>query len=352
MTSLMTPMPQSATSPLISVVIPTFNRSALLRRAVESVRSQSYTHWNLLVVDNASTDSTESVVKEFLSDARVSYVRQSHNIGLVANWAFAISSVRTEYFSVLSDDDIVLPDFFKLTIDELQADSTLGMCFGSTPCIDFSGYVHCLAPANMRVGYYRAGQGACAMVEAQHPASTGTLFRTECVQHAGGFNTAAHYLADLDMMLRVAMDYPIKYLGDDVAFHVVHPGNTFKDDSCWFPGLVAVFEGIQRNDHIDPTCRRELFDCLIHTAVVPALRSFVRNPYASYRSHTWSDVLECLRLSKCMIPVLLFRLPILIARDVKNSVKRRIVATFRPPRAADEQELHRLKHPLASDYFP
>jgi len=305
----------------------------------------------MLVVDNASTDETERVVKDFMADTRIRYVRQPRNIGMLANWAFAISSVKTDYFCVLSDDDIVLPEFFRSTLDELQADPKLGMSLGSTSCVDFSGDIHCLAPSNMPVGYYPAGQGASAMVDGQHPSSTGVLFRTECVQRVGGFNTEAHYLGDLDMMLRVAMDFPIKYLGDEVAFHLVHAGNAHHDVSCWFPGLVAVFQGIERNDHVDPACRRDMFNRLIRTAVVPAVRSLVRSPYASYRSQIWSDVFECLRLSKRVMPVLMCQLPILIARDAMNSVKRRIMATLRLPIVVENHQARRVKHPLASEYF-
>jgi glycosyltransferase involved in cell wall biosynthesis len=347
----MTPMPNSLDTPLITVVIPTFNRCVLLQRALKSVQSQSYRNWLMLVVDNASTDATESVVKDFMSDARIGYVRQPRNIGMLANWAFAISAVATDYFCVLSDDDIVLPEFLISTLEALQADPQLGMCFGSTSCVDFSGDIHCLAPSNMPVGYYPAGQGAAAMVDGQHPSSTGVLFRTNCVQCVGGFNTEAHYLGDVDMMLRVAMDFPIRYLGYEVAFHLVHAGNAHNDVSCWFPGLVAVFQGIERNQHVDPACRREMFDRLICTAIIPTLRSFVRHPFASYRAQTRSDVFKCLRLSRRVMPVLLCRLPILIARDAMNFVKRRIAATFRLPTVVAPHHTYRIKHPRASEYF-
>ena len=71
------------TTPLVSIVIPTYNHADMLRRAVQSVVSQSYTNWNAVVVNNFSTDNTIDIVNEF-NDSRISLVN-FRNEGVIAS---------------------------------------------------------------------------------------------------------------------------------------------------------------------------------------------------------------------------------------------------------------------------
>lgn len=98
---------------MITTIIPTFRRPALLKKAILSVLSQSHPNFQVCVYDNASGDETEEVVKELMrQDARVKYHRHPENIGMMANYQFALARVDTPYFSLLSDDDILLPTFY------------------------------------------------------------------------------------------------------------------------------------------------------------------------------------------------------------------------------------------------
>jgi len=93
-------------APLVSVGIPTYNRVALLGRAVESVISQDYQNLEIIISDNASTDSTASVCADFTrSDDRVRYIRQEINCGSTANFLSVLTHARGELFMWLADDD-------------------------------------------------------------------------------------------------------------------------------------------------------------------------------------------------------------------------------------------------------
>src|SRR5437016_7899140 len=89
--------------PHVTVIIPTFNRSWGLRRAVESVLAQTYRQFQLMIVDDCSSDDTVAVVKSF-ADPRISYVRQPHNVGLSRNWGDGLRRCRTPYVCFLMDD--------------------------------------------------------------------------------------------------------------------------------------------------------------------------------------------------------------------------------------------------------
>ena len=90
----------------VSVGVPTFNRVAQLRRAVESVLAQNHSDLELVISDNASTDGTEEFCRELCArDPRVRYIRQPANRGMTANYMEALRHARGEFFMWLSDDD-------------------------------------------------------------------------------------------------------------------------------------------------------------------------------------------------------------------------------------------------------
>lgn len=101
-------------TPQITTLIPTYRRPYLLRRAIRSVLDQTYPHLRVCVFDNASGDETAAVVAKLANeDPRVTYHCHAENIGLSANFAYAMQHVDTPFFSMLADDDYYLPAFFE-----------------------------------------------------------------------------------------------------------------------------------------------------------------------------------------------------------------------------------------------
>ena len=104
--------------PLITAIIPTFKRPELLKRAIKSVLNQSFKPFQVCVYDNASGDETRDVVESFVKkDSRVKYFCHETNIGGVKNFQYGLEAVNTPYFSFLSDDDILFPNFYELAIE-------------------------------------------------------------------------------------------------------------------------------------------------------------------------------------------------------------------------------------------
>ncbi len=99
--------------PIITTVIPTYKRPHLLRRAIDSVRSQTWKDISIVVRDNCSEDETEGLVLDIAkTDPRVTYVKNSENIGVFENFKQGLSNVKTDFFSILSDDDYLEPEFY------------------------------------------------------------------------------------------------------------------------------------------------------------------------------------------------------------------------------------------------
>ncbi len=96
---------------MIDIVIPTLNRGHIIEYAIQSILKQSNKEWNLIILDNNSSDDTVDVCRKYLSHRRIKYYRNDLTIPVYENWQAAISLVVNEYYIVLSDDDYLHPEF-------------------------------------------------------------------------------------------------------------------------------------------------------------------------------------------------------------------------------------------------
>jgi glycosyltransferase involved in cell wall biosynthesis len=108
---------------MLTIGIPTYNRSAFLRAALASALQQTSKEVKIVVLDNASTDDTEKMVREY--GPRVRYERNTSNIGLNANFNRLVEYCDTEYFSWLQDDDCLHPAFAERALGALRSDSSV-----------------------------------------------------------------------------------------------------------------------------------------------------------------------------------------------------------------------------------
>lgn len=91
--------------PKVSVLIPTYNYARFLDEAIQSVLNQTFDDFELLIVDNCSTDNTEEVITKYLPDKRITYYVNDKNIGLVGNWNKCLQLAKGEYIKFLCADD-------------------------------------------------------------------------------------------------------------------------------------------------------------------------------------------------------------------------------------------------------
>lgn len=128
-------------SPKVSVLIVTWNRAQLIGRAIKSVIEQTFRDWEIIVVDDGSTDATEHVVKEWAKkETRIRYFRREHvgRIAVVSN--FGLKQARGEYIAILDDDDSWAdPGKLKRQVDFLDKNSEYVGCGGGFIVIDKDG---------------------------------------------------------------------------------------------------------------------------------------------------------------------------------------------------------------------
>ena len=116
-------------TPKISIGIPVYNGEKFIRKCIESVLQQTNRNFELIISDNASTDSSPEICKEFLNkDNRITFVRQNKNMGRLWNFHFLVKKAVGEYFVWVPVDTFLLPEFLERNIAVLESQDKVVGC--------------------------------------------------------------------------------------------------------------------------------------------------------------------------------------------------------------------------------
>lgn len=138
--------------PLVSVGLPVYNGARFLEKAVQSLLSQTFADFELIIADNCSTDRTQSICKTIVKqDGRVRYIRHESNLGACGNWNFVAQHARGKYFKWASANDVCDPHFLELCIACMERDPRVVLAYGRTMLIDESGETLGLYPHDIAI---------------------------------------------------------------------------------------------------------------------------------------------------------------------------------------------------------
>ena len=189
--------------------------------------TQTYRPLELWVYDNASGDETAAVVEEFVRrDPRVHYHRHDTNIGSIANFSYGLERVANPFFSILSDDDMLLPRFYETALDALQRYPVAMLAALQVLHVDPRGRVLGVQGANWKPGLHAPGEALLEILEHGHPTWTGVLFRRDIVGTVGLLDQETGLASDLDFELRAASQCPIVLCAEPGAVFLTHAGGS------------------------------------------------------------------------------------------------------------------------------
>lgn len=198
-------MPESV--PTVSVIIPTYNRAHLVAQAIRSVLDQIFPDFEIIVVDDASADGTEKVVKGF-GDSRIHYLRHEQNRGAPWSRNSGAEMARGEYLAFLDSDDIWYSEMLERQLTVLLS---LPPAVGMTCCsmIRREGESHTiLRPGRRDLTFdenLMYGNGIC---------TSSFVVRKAAFQAVGGFDVKFSSFQDFDFLLRMLAKYRIEAVDD------------------------------------------------------------------------------------------------------------------------------------------
>lgn len=207
--------------PRVSVIIPTYNRSELLVKAVSSVLDQSFGDFELLVIDDCSTDDTRAKI-EGIGNSRVAYFRNPENKGVSGSRNFGIERSRGEFIAFLDDDDEWLPEKLEKQVGILDnSPSNLGLVYTGSLSVD-------LATGSLietTIPRYK-GDVLNDLAVLNFIPTSSVLIRRECFTKIGLFDENLSYGEDFDLWIRISTEFLIDYIRDPLLIHKDHPQTT------------------------------------------------------------------------------------------------------------------------------
>lgn len=124
---------------LVSVITPMYNAEKWIEETVRSVMAQSYEYWEMIVVDDCSTDCSAEIIQELQGeDSRIRYYRNEKNSGVAAARNRAISFAQGQYLAFLDSDDLWYPGKLQLQVQKLQSEGK-AFCYSACEVIDLQG---------------------------------------------------------------------------------------------------------------------------------------------------------------------------------------------------------------------
>jgi GT2 family glycosyltransferase len=205
-----------AAEPLVSILVPSYNGEKFLREALDSLLAQTYTHIEILLLDDASTDGTAAVAAEYAG--RITYVRQPQNMGIYDNVNVGIAMARGELIATYHADDIYLPTIVEEQVKYLNAHPEVGAVFCSDIFVDAVGreYGRMVLPPPVRGGRpldYAAVQNTLLTYKNIFLVCPTAMVRASVHRDVGPYRQDRYRnTADLEMWLRIARAYPIAVL--------------------------------------------------------------------------------------------------------------------------------------------
>ncbi len=217
---------------LVTVVIPTYNRAKFLSRAIKSVKNQTIKNWKLLIIDDGSKDKTKKVVKRFLSDRRIRYVKLKKNRGVSAALKKALSMVKTKYFVQLDADDWYEKKTLNTCLKKMEKSSRkVAMVYGNEKVWN-KGKKGKLKYEKTKTK--RQLKGKYDFIT-YHPMVYPRFYRTKALRKVGGWSTkvpyGGRYAEDRQILLKLAGRYKFKWINKILYNHLHHSNNNSRIDN-------------------------------------------------------------------------------------------------------------------------
>jgi glycosyltransferase involved in cell wall biosynthesis len=210
--------------PRVTAIVPAYNAAAYLPHALDSVLAQTSGDWEVVVVDDGSTDNTRAVVDSYRPklQGKLQYIHQS-NRGLPAARNAGMRAARGEFIALLDADDVWLPNRLERGIALLETDPEIGLVHARVVRINRYGTITGQLKVDTK---YMSGRIARHIYTRRaHIVCPTVMFRRSCIETAGWFDEAMQATEDRDLWFRIALHYKVAYIDEVLAYYRLSPSS-------------------------------------------------------------------------------------------------------------------------------
>jgi Glycosyltransferases, probably involved in cell wall biogenesis len=237
--------------PKVSVIIPTYNRRLLLERALKSVLEQSYRDFEVIIVDDGSTDGTFEMLKGYgmTNSDKIKIIRQE-NRGESAARNAGIGIASGEYIAFQDSNDVWVKNKLEKQIAYMEQNTRFALTYTDISVyrngvLQFKSRLH-----EERYGYFKEGEIFLNLLKECFIFVPTVVLRRSCLLSIGGFNQKLFVAQDYDLWLRIATKYPIGFLDEPLSICHYHGNNVTSDALLRCENFVCLFKDLFLNANL------------------------------------------------------------------------------------------------------
>lgn len=209
------------TAPRVSVILPAYNREALVARAIDSVLAQTYGDYELIIVDDASKDGTRAVLEHYRSHPKVRLILSDVNRGGSGARNLGIEAATGELIAFQDSDDVWLPHKLAVQVAALDANPQAGLCYCGSLFSSPERTYYIPEPVFARL----EGDMSAEILRRNTTSTQVLVMRRAVLDKAGYFDATLKRFQDWDLMIRVAQETPFVFLPEPMVVIFATAGN-------------------------------------------------------------------------------------------------------------------------------
>jgi len=197
----------------VSIVLPTYNRAQIIMSSIESVLNQTYEKFELIIVDDGSTDDTQDIIAE-IKDERIRYLKQEENHGQASARNIGIKAAKYSLIAFQDSDDWWHPRKLELQVEAMRfANEQTGMVYHKIR-YQTGGGNEIIIPNEARLSENKSGNIYKELLRSNLIGMPTLLLKKESIDKIGNFDESMRSLEDYDLVLRIAKDYDAVFLDE------------------------------------------------------------------------------------------------------------------------------------------
>ena len=228
--------------PIVSIIMSTYNRAHVIKRAIDSVMAQSYKNYELIIIDDGSVDNTSSVVADY-DDERIRYLNYSPNMGACHARNIGLEAAKGRLIAFLDSDDMWFEDALDYAVKALETKpDDVGGVFGRTEIYDETGEGHVHPTKKMIYEGIENNEIIKKMLLGNVMSTVAVFLRKECADRVGGFDENLERLQDWDYFLRAISitGYKIDFV-DHVFTKIIRQNDSLsKNCRTFWPSILRI----------------------------------------------------------------------------------------------------------------
>lgn len=207
-------------SPLVSIILPVFNGQKTLNRAIDSVLNQTHQNFELIIIDDASTDHSRDIINFYLFDPRIKLIVNEKNLHIVRSLNRGLDEASGDFIARIDADDYWVKEKLKLQLTLFEKQADIYLCGTSAYLISDQGKM--LRKKYFNQGEKRTQEEIKRLIPRRNPfCHSSVMFRSSLLTEIGVYNPKYKHCEDYEFWIRVIEKYPSIILKEKLVFYQI-----------------------------------------------------------------------------------------------------------------------------------